>query len=136
MIQRIQTVFLIIVALLSGVLPLLLPLWIDGDGAVIYAQNILSIRIAFYVAAALAVLSIIWYKNRQHQFVINRLNLLLHLSLLGFFLYRSLSVSGATKIAEKDIGLLIPVFSIVFLVLANRAIKKDEALVKSVDRLR
>ncbi|MEM8927237.1 MAG: DUF4293 family protein, partial [Bacteroidota bacterium] len=38
--------------------------------------------------------------------------------------------------SEKGIGMLIPVFSIVFLVLANRAIKKDEDLVKSVDRLR
>jgi len=37
---------------------------------------------------------------------------------------------------EKGIGMLIPVFSIVFLVLSNRAIKKDEDLVKSVDRLR
>jgi len=32
--------------------------------------------------------------------------------------------------------MLIPVFSIVLLVLANRAIKRDEDLVKSVDRLR
>ncbi|MEP3383632.1 MAG: DUF4293 family protein, partial [Flavobacteriaceae bacterium] len=39
-------------------------------------------------------------------------------------------------ISEKGIGMLIPVFSIVFLVLSNRAIKKDEDLVKSVDRLR
>jgi hypothetical protein len=32
--------------------------------------------------------------------------------------------------------LFLPVISIVLLVLANKAIKKDEALVKSVDRLR
>jgi hypothetical protein len=50
--------------------------------------------------------------------------------------YRSLSLSGETDVSEKGIGMLLPIFSIVFLVLANKAIKKDEDLVKSVDRLR
>ncbi|MEM8763780.1 MAG: DUF4293 family protein, partial [Bacteroidota bacterium] len=44
--------------------------------------------------------------------------------------------SGTSVPPDKGIGMLIPVFSIVFLALANRAIKKDEDLVKSVDRLR
>ena len=52
------------------------------------------------------------------------------------FFTRIFRLSGETVVSEKGIGMLIPVFSIVFLVLANRAIKKDEDLVKSVDRLR
>jgi hypothetical protein len=32
--------------------------------------------------------------------------------------------------------MFLPIFSIVFLALANKAIKKDEDLVKSVDRIR
>jgi hypothetical protein len=39
-------------------------------------------------------------------------------------------------ISEKGIGMLLPIISIVFIALANKAIKKDEDLVKSVDRLR
>ncbi|OSS38566.1 hypothetical protein C723_2549 [Christiangramia flava JLT2011] len=39
-------------------------------------------------------------------------------------------------ISEKGIGMFLPIVSIVFLVLANKAIKRDEDLVKSVDRLR
>ncbi|WP_222984796.1 DUF4293 domain-containing protein [Flagellimonas meishanensis] len=136
MIQRIQTFFLVIVALLAGVLPFVLYIWIDAEGARIFAGNELWISIAFYVSAALALISIFLYKNRQNQFVLNRLNIILNLFLLGFFVYRSLSLSGENVISEKGIGMLIPVFSIVFLVLANRAIKKDEDLVKSVDRLR
>ena len=66
----------------------------------------------------------------------NRLNIILNLFLLGFFVYRSLNLSGGTTVSEKGIGMLIPVCSIVFLTLANRAIKKDEDLVKSVDRVR
>ena len=88
------------------------------------------------VKCTLAVGSIFWYRNRQNQFVINRLNLISQLFLLGFFVYRSLNVSGEVATSEKGIGMLIPIFSIVFLVLANRAIKKDEDLVKSADRLR
>ena len=88
------------------------------------------------LSALLAGGSIFWYRNRQNQFVINRLNLISQLFLLGFFVYRSLNVSGEAATSEKGIGMLIPIFSIVFLVLANRAIKKDEDLVKSADRLR
>jgi len=82
------------------------------------------------------VISVLRYKHRKQQFVLNRFNILLHLFLLGFFVVRSLNLSGETPVSEKGIGMLIPVFSIVFLVLANKAIKKDEDLVKSVDRLR
>ncbi|PWL38166.1 DUF4293 domain-containing protein [Flagellimonas aquimarina] len=136
MIQRIQTFFLGLVTLISGALPFVLNLWIDGDGTKFFAKSELWISIGFYASAALALISIFMYKNRQNQFVVNRLNMILNLFLLGFFVYRSLNLSGENVISEKGIGMLIPVFSIVFLVLANRAIKKDEDLVKSVDRLR
>ncbi|MCL6265141.1 DUF4293 domain-containing protein [Flagellimonas myxillae] len=136
MIQRIQTFFLVLVALIAGVLPLLVHLWLDENGAEVFAKNILWISLALYASALLALVSIFMYKNRQNQFVVNRLNMILNLFLLGFFVYRSLNLSGETMVSEKGIGMLIPVFSIVFLVLANRAIKKDEDLVKSVDRLR
>ena len=136
MIQRIQSLYLIVVAILTGVLPFFFNLWIDIDGIEVFANNEMLISIAFYVSAVLAVWAIVQFKNRKNQFVINRLNMILNVFLLGFFVYRSLNLSGETLVSEKGIGMLIPVFSIVFLVLANRAIKKDEDLVKSVDRLR
>ncbi|TLP77044.1 DUF4293 domain-containing protein [Maribacter sp. ACAM166] len=136
MIQRIQSVYLIIVAILTGALPFFLNLWVDIDGVEIFADNEMLISITFYANAILAIWSVVQFKNRKTQFVINRLNLILNVFLLGFFVYRSLNLSGETFVSEKGIGMLIPVFSIVFLVLANRAIKKDEDLVKSVDRLR
>ncbi|WP_375325153.1 DUF4293 domain-containing protein [Flagellimonas sp. GZD32] len=136
MIQRIQTFFLLVVGLISGVLPFFLNLWVEVNGKEVFAQDEVLVSLAFYVVTVLAVVSIVMYKKRQNQFVVNRLNMILNLFLLGFFVYRSLSLSGETVVSEKGIGMLIPVFSIVFLVLANRAIKKDEDLVKSVDRLR
>ena len=136
MIQRIQTIYLLIVALLGAVLPSFLYLWLDISGEEFFAKYDILVSSAFYIIAALAIIAIFLFKKRQNQFVANRLNMILNLFLLGFFVYRSLNLSGETLVSEKGIGMLIPVFSIVFLVLANRAIKKDEDLVKSVDRLR
>ena len=136
MIQRMQSVYLILVALFAAVLPFVLYLWLDAQGEEFFAKYDILVSSAFYVIAGLAILAIFLYKNRKNQFVVNRLNMILNLFLLGFFVYRSLNLSGETLVSEKGIGMLIPVFSIVFLVLANRAIKKDEDLVKSVDRLR
>ena len=136
MIQRVQSVYLLITAIFAGVLPFFFNLWIDVDGQAVYSSNELLISITFYASAILAIWSMLRFKNRKTQFVINRLNMILNVFLLGFFVYRSLNLSGEISVSEKGIGMLIPVFSIVFLVLANRAIKKDEDLVKSVDRLR
>ena len=81
-------------------------------------------------------LSILLYKKRLKQFILNRFNILINLILLGVLIYHLLTLSGEAKVSEKGIGVMFPIFVIVLLVLANRAIKKDEDLVKSVDRLR
>ena len=135
MIQRIQSVYLILVVLLAVAVPVWLPLW-DIDGVAQYAYDHSWIKYMFIGSAMMALLSFFSYKDRKRQFVLNRLNLLLNLILLGVFVYHSLNLSGETAVSEKGIGMLIPIFSIVLLVLANKAIKKDEDLVKSVDRLR
>lgn len=81
-------------------------------------------------------MAIVLFKNRKLQFVLNRLNIIFNLTLLGVFVYRLLTLSGEAQVSEKGIGMFLPIISIVFLVMANKAIKKDEDLVKSVDRLR
>ncbi len=136
MIQRIQSIYLLIVAVVAALLPLMVSIWTDAQGNRFFAKDEPWLSITFFISAALAMVAIFLFKNRQNQFVLNRLNMILNLFLLGFFVYRSLNLSGGATAPEKGIGMLIPVFSIVFLVLANRAIKKDEDLVKSVDRLR
>ena len=136
MIQRIQTVYLTIVIILGAVLPFFLNPNSDVIGNKAFVDGPMGVLLAFVGSAVLAFIAILLYKNRKNQFVLNRLNMILNLFLLGFFVYRSLSLPGETTVSEKGIGMLIPVFSIVFLALANRAIKKDEDLVKSVDRLR
>ena len=137
MLQRIQTIYLLLAFVTNGILPFIFPLWIDQNGKnFFFMQNQLYV-ILFGLSTTLLVFSIVSYKKRQNQFVIGRLNIILNLILLGLFVYHSLNLSGATlAVSEKGIGLFLPVLAIVLLALANKAIKKDEDLVKSVDRLR
>ena len=136
MIQRIQTLYMVIVLLLNMAAVQFLALWTMADGTTVHPSDITWVMWSFYAVALLSLISVFLFRNRQNQFVLNRLNIILNFFLLGFFVYRSLNLSGGTEVSEKGIGMLIPVVSIVFLALANRAIKKDEDLVKSVDRLR
>ena len=136
MIQRIQTIYLFIVALLMAALFLWFPQITTISGEIVLDKVDLWVIIPIFASVLLAILSIFKYKKRQTQFVLNRLNSLFIFVLLGVFVYRPLMVSGETQVSEKGIGLFFPIISIVFLVLANKAIKKDERLVKSVDRLR
>ena len=137
MIQRIQTLYLFLAFVATGILPFIFPLWTMNDHTdYFFMQNQIYV-ILFGLSTTLTLLSIVSYKKRQNQFVIGRLNIVLNLILLGLFVYRSLNLSGETTlVSEKGIGMFLPILAIVLLVLANKAIKKDEDLVKSVDRLR
>lgn len=136
MIQRIQTIYLFVSALIMGSLFMWFPTVLGEDGSVIIERNEPLVFGLIFISIALAIISILSFKKRQLQFVLNRLNIISNFILLGVFVYRSLTLSGETFVSEKGIGVLLPIISIVFLVLANKAIKRDEDLVKSVDRLR
>jgi hypothetical protein len=136
MLQRIQTIYLLIAAGISAGLIFVFNLWINTDDVILFAKDEILYLSMFLGSAALSLISIFRYKDRKSQFVLGRLNIILNFILLGLFVYRSQTLSGETDVSEKGIGILLPIFSIVFLVLANKAIKKDEDLVKSVDRLR
>jgi hypothetical protein len=136
MIQRIQTVYILLVALFGIALYNWFPSLKNELGEELFVRTEPIFFGLIFFSIALSVIAIMIYKNRKLQFVINRFNILANLILLGVFVYRSLSVPGETLVSEKGIGMYLPVISIVFLVLANRAIQRDENLVKSVDRLR
>ncbi|MDD3723268.1 MAG: DUF4293 domain-containing protein [Lutibacter sp.] len=144
MIQRVQSIYLLIATLLSGGLIFLLNLWVTEQGIKFFALDslssdnlaLVSVFVLFIASAILTLIAIFQYKKRQLQFVLGRLTILINFILVGILVYFAQNLSGEIKISEKGIGLLIPIFTIVFVVLANKAIKKDEELVKSVDRLR
>jgi hypothetical protein len=133
---RPQTYYLIGALLLNGVLPFIFPLW-KRDGNDIYFMSNVIYAALFGLSVTLSLLSILSHTKRQQQFVMGRLNIILNLILLGLFVYQILNSPGGTSaVPEKGVGMFLPIFSIVLLALANKSIKKDEDLVKSVDRLR
>ena len=137
MLQRIQTVYLLLAIIFAGILPFFIPLFTLNNGIKFYFMQSMVYVTFFGLSMTMSLLSILSFKKRQNQFVINRLNIIFNLILLGLFVYRSLNLSGETvMVSEKGIGMFLPIITIVALVLANKAIKKDEDLVKSVDRLR
>ncbi len=136
MLQRIQTVYLLLAAANALGLIFVFHLWITNEGVTVFAKDQMAFFVAFIVSGVLSLFTIFLFKNRKLQFVLGRLNIILNFFLLGFFVYLSLNLSGETVVSEKGIGMFLPIISIVFLALANKAIKKDEDLVKSVDRLR
>ena len=136
MIQRIQTIYLVLAAAVSAGLIFVFHLWTTTEDVLVYAKDEMLYLGLFLGSALLSLVAIFSYKNRQTQFVLGRLNIILNFILLGFFVYQLLKPPGESQISEKGVAIFIPILSIVLLVLANKAIKKDEDLVKSVDRLR
>ncbi len=122
MIQRIQTVYMLIAGVVAA-LPLLFGLdWLR--------------TLLFAISAVVALYTIFKYKKRNLQQLLNWLNIVINFTLLGIFVYRMLNSPGESFISEKGVGVFAPVLSIVFLFMANKAIRRDEKLVKSADRLR
>lgn len=130
--------------LLSWLAAFLLPFWTNSNEEAVYLSYMFhegdailtSIPVLFMVSGMLSLGSLFSFKLRKRQIIFNRLNIVINFLLLGIIVYHLLMLPGETEVSEKGIGVFIPVMVIVFLAMANKAIIKDEKLVKSVDRLR
>ena len=143
MLQRIQSLFLVLAVIVSAGLIFVFPLWLSGEVMVTAMDTISStdlwikpIGILFILSAIISFTAIFQYNNRKFQMTLVRLNILINFLLLGLIVYQVQNLSGEALVSEKGIGSFLPILAIFLLVLANRFIKKDEDLVKSVDRLR
>lgn len=151
MIQRVQTVYLILIAICAG-LVFAFPFSSYQIGGNEYVYNVFGftmnkvsiLTIPLYPIimgiGGLAILSIFLYKNRKLQLRINQANYLLILGaiVLLFLDFGSLetALGEDSKSVSYGIGMFLPVACLVFNFLANRGIKNDEKLIKSMDRLR
>jgi len=143
MIQRIQTIYLFLASIVSGGLIFVFNLWNTLKEQIfvldLFQEELVTIKLIpfmFITSAILSISTIFLYKDRKLQFVIGRVIVLINLFLLVLLIYLSLTLSGETSVSEKGIGMFLPILVILLIVLANKAIKKDEDLVKSADRLR
>lgn len=129
MIQRIQTIFTVIAAFSS------LALYCTANDVEIFGSK--SIVVAKCLTSfLLGVVSIFSYKKRQRQIMLNSFNIFINALLIGLLFYWLLRISGGISFPEKGIEPIFPAISILCYFLANIYIRKDERLVKSVDRIR
>lgn len=129
MLQRIQTVW-IFLAVLGAVFLNITAQDFDVLGAY------LTINVSTIILILFGVLSVFSFKNRKRQILLNNISIIINALLIGLLAYWLLNLSGGISIPEKGIEPVFPFLSIVCLLLANMYIRKDERLVKSVDRLR
>jgi hypothetical protein len=131
MIQRVQSLYLALVVITSGVVSWFFPLFYLEGNSLMLASN-LFVAIFFFVTMFLAFLSLLNFKNRKSQFVMNRLNMLVNLGLTVYIVYKVFSADNYTT---GTTGIL-PMLHVILLSVANRNIQKDEKLVRSADRIR
>lgn len=147
MIQRIQTVYLIISAILLGLLFLIPFAEIAKDGMVYLfnfkgisvdgtlKENGYAISVLIGIIIALHGVAILSFKNRIRQIRLLVLSILLMLGLFGMFFFFTYYTFSGAQVSFK-ISIIFPVIAIILDYLAIRAIGKDEALIRSIDRIR
>ena len=145
MIQRIQTVFLLLAAIAYFLL-FQFPFAVsDIANPGFLADKVFDIfdNIVLVVLTALggliALIAIFLYKNRPLQIRLSYLVIIVGILLIlvaGVLFYNE-SANIMDKVGISDgLGLFMPVLAFIFGFLAARFIRKDEKLVRSADRLR
>ncbi|CAG5079509.1 DUF4293 domain-containing protein [Parvicella tangerina] len=150
--QRAQTIYLALV-IISMCLTLALPFAIypmeSGDVSfnlfgLSPKSDSVSVWFPYYIIIALivglALFGITQFKNRKRQLNLGKINYLLILGMVVMLFFDTTRIADGLSMSEESIkfqfGLYMPVIAFAFTFLANRRIKKDEELVKSVERLR
>jgi hypothetical protein len=176
MIQRIQTIYLLLAFLLNGFTSLV-PLWrsteagraeriqgfqyllqrSDALTVLIDAPDILRTALFFEhtdlfrlighstllgcvaLAVLLTFINIFRYKKRKGQIRMNRfISFLvwLEIAATGLLIWLPPVFLSSAAQPAGDYGGIFPLLTLLFLWLANRGIRRDEALIRSVDRIR
>ena len=131
MIQRIQTIYLLIASIAFALLSFKIPFWSLND-EFMYAQNDNKLYLLLITLFVFSIIGIFLFKKRTVQMKLLRLSILIEFVVLVrlFLTYKELN----TPLDAKVFFLLMSAF--VALLLAYRGVKKDENLVRSVDRIR
>ncbi len=136
MIQRIQTIWLLLAAAASfGSLKL--SFYSGKKDTVLFEELTGStggflLLILSVAVALLSVVSIFLFKNRKLQMRLALAGLVVQLAVLFFYFQQAATFTEGNYTLTSIFSFVIPVF----LILAVMGIRKDEKLIKSMDRLR
>ena len=130
MIQRIQTVFLFLISITS-VMGLFFFPPIDFPDLGLPIPMVLKSYLI--LTAALAFLTLLLFKSRKTQLLMNRLHFFIQILAAAGLVY------GMVNTDDLNVYLpwvVMPLLALILLILSRRFIKKDEDLIRSIDRLR
>lgn len=152
--QRIQTLFLLLAIAMNAILfgvDLAKLTWeeaiysftlsgmLTSNAEMVYTSTTLSVVCTFSILLSLIVIGM--YKKRQLQIKLSQLNLFIQVILIALIFF--LIDEGASSLGETDgvqieyvFGTFISLIPLLFIYLAIRGIKKDEALIRAADRIR
>ncbi len=102
-------------------------------------QSSWFIAVLAALSAAVALYEIFRYSNRLTQLKLGFLNVLLMMGVLGcvvYFVFQGEEMSANATQGDFEAGIYLPGFALILNLMANRFIRRDEQLVRSVDRLR
>ena len=156
MIQRIQTLYLFI-AIIVIVLMFFFPIAGYYGDLHTFIFSVLGIKnmvpdaqeifnkyftfpIVFFIISIviITITTVFIYKNRPKQLKLIKLSILLNIMMIiGIFIVYSRMIQSVIEVNEVfKTAAFFPLISLIFFVLAYRAVKRDEKLVRSADRLR
>ncbi len=144
MIQRVQSIWLFLAAFISAAL-FIFPLYHytpagASTSSLMGAKNEYMLLILASLMTLMPMVAIFMFKNRKRQKGMAWISILSSIGFIAVMLMKIQNFKNAVPPATNDNfalpGPIIPVIVIVFLLLALSGIRKDEALIKSVDRLR
>lgn len=142
MIQRKQSLWLLIAALLNaGVFYFgvyryrIMENGVDTLKEVRVNDHFPSLLIAL-VMAILPLITIFMFGNRKRQIAMSFVSILAVCSFIAIALQRTRNLNALPSSESYWVGAVLPVAAVVFLFMAIMGIRKDEKLVRSVDRLR
>jgi len=141
MIQRIQSLWLILTAVIAFVifkLTLYTGKIADGSERVFQLANDFLMVIFIVALGLLALICLFLFKNRKLQFRLAVFGVIFSIGFLflEYFKTEQFKKENLVLTGSYQIGALLPVIMVVLFYLAARGIYKDERLIKSMDRLR
>lgn len=143
MIQRIQTLFLVLAAACAfGLFGLPFATSSAVEASSLFSDGIFNLQDhpailgAFVLAGALSLISIFLFKNRKTQLLLGRFGIIANVIGIILVIVFFMQDTAAPNEPNDELGIYLPILFLVFAALAQRGIMKDEKLVKSMDRLR
>ncbi len=141
MIQRVQTIWLLLAAI-AGFIITQVPLYegsLAGQAVKKYfaTESLLLFAVAI-IAALSALIAVFLFKNRSAQIKLTIFGILASVAFIALEVWQAANFSKSYGILKLSYlwGALLPVAMILFFILAAINIRKDTKLVKSLDRLR